>query len=75
MVNDIKDELNAILPKIEEKIQEVQKMMILIEDDKKIADELNEITANEEEKAQKANVEVMDIKNDIEKDLAEALSI
>lgn len=71
----MKAELILLRPKIDEKTEETQKLMIVLDEQKKIADEQAKITAVEEASAQKLYNEVMVIKTDCEAELAKAMPI
>jgi dynein heavy chain len=75
MVDEMKAELILLRPKIDEKTEETQKLMIVLDEQKKIADEQAKITAVEEAAAQKLYNEVMVIKTDCEAELAKAMPI
>jgi dynein heavy chain, axonemal len=75
MVDEMKAELILLRPKIDEKTEETQKLMIVLDEQKKIADEQAKLTAVEEAAAQKLYNEVMVIKTDCESELAKAMPI
>jgi dynein heavy chain len=75
MVDEMKAELILLRPKIDEKTVETEKLMVVLDEQKKIADEQAKMTAVEEAAAQKLYNEVMVIKTDCEAELAKAMPI
>jgi dynein heavy chain len=75
MVDEMKAELILLRPKIDEKTEETQKLMVVLDEQVKIADEQAKLTAVEEASAQKLYNEVMVIKTDCEAELAKAMPI
>ena len=75
MVDNMKADLITLRPKIDEKTEETQKLMVVLDEQKKIADEQAKLTAVEEAAAQKLYNEVMVIKTDCEQELAKAMPI
>lgn len=75
MVDDMKAELILLRPQIDQKTEETEKLMVVLDQQKKIADEQAQITAVEEKAAQKLYNEVMVIKTDCEAELAKAMPI
>lgn len=75
MVDDMKAELILLRPQIDQKTEETEKLMVVLDEQKKIADEQAKITAVEETAAQKLYNEVMVIKTDCEQELAKAMPI
>ncbi len=75
MVDDMKAELILLRPQIDQKTEETEKLMVVLDEQKKIADEQAKITAVEEQAAQVLYNEVMVIKTDCETELAKAMPI
>jgi dynein heavy chain, axonemal len=75
MVDEMKAELILLRPKIEENTVNTEKLMVVLDEQKKIADEQAKMTAVEEAAAQKLYNEVMVIKTDCEAELAKAMPI
>ena len=75
MVDEMKAELILLRPQIDQKTEETEKLMIVLDEQKKIADEQAKLTAIEETAAQKLYNEVMVIKTDCEQELAKAMPI
>ena len=71
----MKAELILLRPQIDQKTEETEKLMVVLDQQKKIADEQAQITAVEEKAAQKLYNEVMVIKTDCEAELAKAMPI